>query len=212
MGATSFDQAITDVTGRSVERRPQMSGKTDPQIVREYLEILEIGEDEVTVSRILGRLESTLAELASRMRETGHATPGSAAILERMAQDPTVLSSVLTGNIAPNAVVKLAAFGLDRWLDLEVGAYGSDDADRLRLVPIAMRRAEEGRGARLRPDQVWVIGDTPRDLACARAAGVRCLLVGTGKTPTDELLTLGADAVLDDLTDTDTVAKVLTGP
>ncbi|MCL2394209.1 MAG: HAD hydrolase-like protein, partial [Acidimicrobiaceae bacterium] len=79
------------------------------------------------------------------------------------------------------------------------------------LVPIAMRRAAELRDARCRPDQVWVIGDTPRDLACARAAGARCLLVGTGKTPADQLATLGADAVLDDLSDTDTVAKILTG-
>ena len=49
--------------------------------------------------------------------------------------------SLLTGNIAPNAVVKVSAFGLQRWLDLEIGAYGSDDADRLRLVPVALERA-----------------------------------------------------------------------
>jgi phosphoglycolate phosphatase-like HAD superfamily hydrolase len=61
------------------------------------------------------------------------------------------------------------------------------------------------------PDQVWVIGDTPRDLACAQAAGVHCLLVGTGKMTAEELATLGADVVLDDLSDTDQVAKILTG-
>jgi phosphoglycolate phosphatase len=195
----------------AASRRPVMSGKTDPQIVREYLDILEVREEDDTVARILLRLETALGEVASRLPETGEATPGSEAILHRMADDSGVLSSVLTGNIARNAATKLAAFGLDRWLDLETGAYGSDHADRLMLVPIAMSRAAELRDARCGPEQVWVIGDTPRDLACARAAGVHCLLVGTGKMPADELATLGADAVLDDLSDTDTVAKILTG-
>jgi phosphoglycolate phosphatase len=211
LGAAAFDRAVGDVTGRPIQSRPPMSGKTDPQIVREYLVLLGLPEEDDTVAQVLRRLASALAETAHQLPHTGDATPGSEAILQRMANDPKVVSSVLTGNIAPNAVVKLAAFGLDRWLDLEVGAYGSDDADRLVLVPIAMRRAAEARAARLEPDQVWVIGDTPRDLACARAAGARCLLVGTGKMPTDELITLGADVVLDDLSDTETVAKVLTG-
>ena len=211
LSAAAFDRAVAEVTGAEVTGRPVMSGKTDPQIVREYLAILGVHEGEDTVERILLRLETTLAEFAPRLPETGEATPGAAAILRRMADDSNVLSSVLTGNIAANAATKLAAFGLDRWLDLEAGAYGSDHADRTMLVPIAMRRAAELRNARCRADQVWVIGDTPRDLACARAAGVHCMLVGTGKTPADELATLGADAVLDDLSDTEAVAKILTG-
>jgi phosphoglycolate phosphatase len=211
LAAASFDQAVGEVTGVAVKSRPLMSGKTDPQIVREYLALLDVPATGETVAEILRHLASAMAASAHRLPETGSATPGAAEILERMAADESVLSSVLTGNIAPNAVVKLAAWGLDQWLDLEVGAYGSDDADRLVLVPIAMRRAAEARGARLEPDQVWVIGDTPRDLACARAAGVHCLLVGTGKTPAEQLLSLGADVVLDDLSDTDQVAKILVG-
>ena len=56
---------------------------------------------------------------------------------------------------------------------------------------------------------VWVVGDTPRDLACARAGGARCLLVGTGGYPTEELEGIGADAVFDDLSDTARVLAVL---
>lgn len=212
LSAASFDRAVADVTGREVTGRPAMSGKTDPQIVREYLEILGVREEEDTVERILTRLVVALSEFAPHLPETGDATPGSEAILRRMAGEAGVVSSVLSGNIAPNAATKLAAFGLDRWLDLEAGAYGSDHPDRLKLVPIAMGRAADLRDAHLEPDQVWVIGDTPRDLACARAAGAHCLLVGTGKMPADQLARIGADAVLDDLSDTDTVAKILTGP
>ena len=57
-------------------------------------------------------------------------------LLQALAADGRLHLSVLTGNIAPNAVVKLAAFGLDKWLDLETGAYGSDHEDRQQLVPI----------------------------------------------------------------------------
>ncbi|MBW3575836.1 MAG: HAD hydrolase-like protein, partial [Actinobacteria bacterium] len=110
---------------------------------------------------------------------------------------------------AVNAATKLAALGLDRWLDLESGAYGSDDPDRPALVPVALRRAAERRGWTLSPEDVWVVGDTPRDLECARAGGARCALVATGHTTQDDLYGLGADAVFDDLSDVEAVVKLL---
>ncbi len=92
---------------------------------------------------------------------------------------------------------------------LEVGAFGSDHHDRTQLIPIALRRVEQQYGWRLEPDGVWVIGDTPRDLECARAGGARCLLVATGRIRMDELTGIGADAVLADLADTDAVARLV---
>jgi phosphoglycolate phosphatase-like HAD superfamily hydrolase len=117
---------------------------------------------------------------------------------------------VLTGNTQANALVKLAAFELTPWVDVEIGAFGSDDADRTALVPVALERARRLRGLALGPDDVWVVGDTPRDLACARAAGVRCALVATGHSSLDELRATDAEAVLEDLADVDGVAKLLT--
>ena len=113
-------------------------------------------------------------------------------MLARLAEDPRVVSTLLTGNIDANALVKVAAFGLDRWLDLTVGAYGSDAADRNLLVPVALRRLSARRGVELAAADAWVIGDTPRDLECARVAGARCLLVATGRYGFDELAALGA--------------------
>jgi phosphoglycolate phosphatase-like HAD superfamily hydrolase len=115
----------------------------------------------------------------------------------------------LTGNLTANAAVKVGAFGLTHLFDFEVGAYGTDHADRLELVPIALERVERFRGETYAPDEVWVIGDTPNDLACARAGGVRCLLVGTGGQ--EGLEALGADAVLADLGDVDRAVALLTG-
>jgi phosphoglycolate phosphatase-like HAD superfamily hydrolase len=213
LGAAVFDLALETVLGVRPERRVRMSGKTDPQIVREYLQQMGFEETPERVEAILRGIEAELAaaEAAGELAASGAALPGVAGVLQALAGDQRVVSTLLTGNVAPNALVKVAAFGLDHWLDLEVGAYGSDDADRNLLVPIAMGRMAAIRGVTLAPSDVWVIGDTPRDLDCARAAGTRCLLVGTGRFTAPELEPLGADVVLEDLLDVPAVIKLLTG-
>jgi phosphoglycolate phosphatase-like HAD superfamily hydrolase len=190
-----------------------MSGKTDPQIVREYLEQMEIDETPGLVDSVLRGIEGQLAAAAAdgELAAGGTACPGVPEVLEHLNSDPEVLSTLLTGNVRPNAFVKVAAFGLDRWLDLSVGAYGSDEHDRNLLVPIALSRVRAQRGHQVAAGDVWVIGDTPRDLECARSAGVRCLLVATGRYSALELDAMGADAVLDDLSNTASVVKLLTG-
>jgi phosphoglycolate phosphatase len=207
VGAAVFDTALEAVLGRPPERQIKMSGKTDPQIALEYLELMHADPD--CLPEVLAHLEKGLAAAADQLVRDGTALPGSRDLLELLHADNEVLSSVLTGNIAPNAAVKLAAFDLDRWLDLEVGAYGSDDADRRVLVPVALRRVAERHGVRLEPDDVWVVGDTPRDLECARAGGARCVLVATGRYRLEELEGLGADAVLPSLTPVQQTAALL---
>lgn len=208
IGAVVFDRALATVLGAPPSARVRMSGKTDPQIVREYLEQMGIEEHGVLES-ILAEAEAELAKLADRLSEEGTACPGVREVLKELAGLPHVVQSVLTGNLEPNAIVKLSAFGLDRYVDFSIGAFGSDDADRTRLVPVALARAAALRDLVFDPGSVWVIGDTPNDLACAQAGGVRCLLVATGRYTYDELAELGADAVFSDLTDLDAVLGVL---
>lgn len=213
VGAEVFHTAIEKVLGAEPAERISMSGKTDPQIVLEYLEEMGVVATDDVVDAILGHLATDLAVAASagEIRRRGWACPGVAELLEEVAGDNRVVSTLLTGNIYPNAIVKVAAFGLDQWLRTDMGAYGSDDRDRDRLVPIALARLAEVEGARVDPSDVWVIGDTPRDYQCATVAGARCLLVGTGRYPVEELDRIGAEAVLDDLADTASALKLLTG-
>jgi phosphoglycolate phosphatase len=213
LGAAVFDDAFERVLGVRPEVRVRMSGKTDPQIVREYLSDMSIEATPDLIETVLRHIETELAAVAAtgRLAAEGTACPGVTTILAELAARPSVLSTLVTGNVYPNAVVKVAAFGLDKWLNLSVGAYGSDDHDRTVLVPRAMSRVAEQTGWRPDPNQVWVIGDTPRDLECARAAGVRCLLVGTGRYTADSLEGIGANAVFDDLSDTTAVVHLLTG-
>ena len=211
LGAAVFDRALAAVLGRLPSERIRMSGKTDPQIVREYLELMEIGNLD-TLPAVLRRLEVELAAAAHELAETGSVCPGAEDALAALSKEEGLTQSVLTGNIAPNAVVKLAAFGLERYLDLEAGAFGSDHADRRALVPIALARQEELHGRRLSAEDVWVVGDTPNDFACAAAARAHCVLVATGRYGVAELAPLGADAVLADLRDTDAVVELLAPP
>ena len=211
-GASIFDIAIERVLGRHPgEHGVRMSGKTDPQIALEILVGSGLAEVEATehLPEVVRHLESELAGLEAEVRARGRVLPGVVDVLTTLAGDPSVHQSLVTGNLRPNAVVKLDAFDLLPLVDLETGAYGSDDADRLRLVPIALERAARLRGVDVDRARTWVVGDTPRDLACAREGGVRCLLVATGGASRDDLAACAPDALLDDLTDTAGVVAIL---
>ncbi len=209
LGAAAFDRAIEQVLGAAPPSRLLLSGKTDLQIVREYLELMGVDDPDGRLPVVVEALEAVLAAEAAVLATNGQALPGVPELLGRLASEDTVHQTLLTGNTAANAMVKVTAFDLQRWLDLETGAYGSDHADRRELVPIAVERVRRLRGLDVDPSGTWVVGDTANDLACARAGGARCLLVATGRTGLDELERLEPDAVLPDLSDTDTVARIL---
>jgi phosphoglycolate phosphatase-like HAD superfamily hydrolase len=90
-------------------------------------------------------------------------------------------------------------FGLDR--HFAFGAYGCDHADRNRLGPVALERAARHAGRSFTPEETVVIGDTPKDIDCARALGSRCVAVATGRFTVDELRNAGATRVVASLQD-----------
>jgi phosphoglycolate phosphatase-like HAD superfamily hydrolase len=188
-----------------------MGGKTDPQIVGEMLRGagVEPADVEVLVAVALAEVERLLAGWRERMRREGRVHPGVHRLLGDLAERPGVRQTLVTGNMARNAAVKVGAFGLDGFFDLPIGAYGDDSAERDLLVPISLERARRLRGETYAPDQVWVIGDTDRDLSCARTAGVRCLIVATGRGGFEAVRDLQADAVLETLDDTARVLGIL---
>ena len=199
----------------ALEHVPQvdMGGKTDPQIVRELLGGAGLSSREIdrVLPLALREAERYLAAEAGRIRDEGAVNPGVCELLQELSGMGGIRQSLLTGNIAANALLKVGVFGLQRHLDPEVGAYGTDHPERDGLVPIAIGRAKERRGETYDPDEVWVVGDTVRDLSCARAGGVRCLIVGTGHDGFDTVRTLEADAVVEDLSDTGLVLEILAG-
>ncbi len=211
IGGAVFDRALARVLGVGPPAGIVLSGKTDPQIVREYLVLMGVDDPDGRMPSVIEALEAEVAGAATLLAQMGEVLPGVRDLLARLAADGTVHQTVLTGNTMANAAVKLAAFGLDHWLDLDIGAYGSDHADRLELVPIALERARRVRGLDVDARGTWVVGDTANDLACARAGGARCLLVATGRTPFADLSALGADALRPDLADVGDVLRILLG-
>jgi phosphoglycolate phosphatase-like HAD superfamily hydrolase len=214
VGSEVINRAAAEVLGKPIAGEPVlMHGKTDPQILTEIFRAAKIAEDAIAelLPPTMAEAERLMALAEADLRRRGNVIDGVVDVLARLATLPGVRQTLLTGNLVTNAAVKLAAFDLTAYFDVEVGAYGTDHADRNELVPIALERVERLRGEHYPPTDVWVIGDTPGDLACARAAGVRCLLVATGQIPMSELTSLDADAVLADLTNTDEVVQILTG-
>ena len=211
IGRGVFDEAITDIVGRdSTGHGVSMGGKTDPQIALEIMGTMGLEEAEAVehLPSVLDALHQRTAAAVTEFRSTGGTHPGVDEVLARLAATPGVLQTVLTGNVEPNMRVKLGVFGLDRWLDLDVAATGSDSPDRRELVPVAMRRVAERRGIPFEADEVWVVGDTPRDLECAQVVGAHCALVATGRNSGD-LDGLGADVVWRDLSNADAVVSML---
>ena len=209
LAGRAFAAAVESVTGVvATGHGVSFGGKTDPQIAREILAALDLQDHADThLAGILAELEQTLAAGRDEMRATGWVLPGVRSLLDALAVPGTV-QTVLTGNTAANAACKIDAFELRRCLDLEVGAFGSDNHDRNVLVPVALGRAEERYGP-VQRSRVWVIGDTPFDARCAQAGGVRCLLVATGAAPREALDAAGADHVVDNLEDTDEIVRLL---
>jgi phosphoglycolate phosphatase len=210
VGAEAFTTAIETLWGvPAAGHGVSLAGKTDLQIGREILTVLALAEDaDDRLPRLIAETERLVAAGQERIRTKGRILPGVPELVAALAARPETVQTLLTGNTAANAASKLGAFGMADQLNLDLGAYGSDDADRNALVDIALGRIQARHGPVDRRN-VWVIGDTPLDAACARAGGVRCLLVASGFAARDALDACGADVVVDDLIDTEAILALL---
>jgi phosphoglycolate phosphatase len=205
-GRDAFADAFRAVVGRAPEaaaaRTIAMAGRTDLEIALEFLASHEVADGEDHLPAFTEALVAALAAKAAAIREHGRALPGAETALAELGRTPRVVQSLLTGNVQPNAMVKLAAFGLDGYVDFEVGGFGSDDRHRPNLVEVARAKAERKYGAGFPGPATVLVGDTPLDVAAARAGGARAVAVATGHHGPGELRAAGADAVLPDLRDT----------
>ena len=213
VGRQALEAGAAEVAGLETVPQVSMGGKTDPQIVGEILAAAGLQPDRAArlVPAALAVAERRLAQWRNRIAEEGFAQPGVRALLEALAGTDGVRQTLLTGNVEPNAFVKVDVFGLTPFFDFAVGAYGSDHADRDQLVPVALDRVARLRRDRFSPAEAWVIGDTANDLRCARAGGARCLLVGTGREGIGALDGLDPDRLVPDLADTEAVLATLLG-
>jgi phosphoglycolate phosphatase-like HAD superfamily hydrolase len=200
-------EVCSDLLGRPVTELAGTSGRTDPQILLDAL--LRAGVEETEAWLLLPKaLHMEVGRLAAKqeeLRAKGHMLPGADAALAALASTPGVVQSVLTGNVKQNAILKLATFGLDRYIDFEVGAYGSDDGNRPVLVRLAKQRASTLLNLDVDESSTVIVGDSLRDVEAGQVGGARVVAVATGRTDADVLREAGAETVLSDLADTEAV-------
>lgn len=172
----------------------RMAGKTDTQIIKEGLIMHGISVNNNLDAVINTYLMHLQKEINNNRR---HLKPGIYELLERLSLIRNVRLGLLTGNLESGARIKLQPFKLNRYF--QTGAFGSDDEDRDRLLPIAIKRFEEICLRKIDITECIVIGDTPRDVNCAKINGAKCIGVATGPYSINELVSAGADCVFQDL-------------
>lgn len=173
------------------------AGKTDMGTLCELL-----GMDEAQLGRHMPAYESSLARhMRALLPEFAPAPlPGALQTVQTLRAQPEVITGVVTGNSSATTPLKLRAAGFDpAWFP--VRACGSEAAHRNALPPLALERACANSGRRITPQQVTVVGDTPADVACARALGARAVAVTTGFSSRAELQAAQPDHLLDALPD-----------
>ena len=172
------------------------SGRTDGEIARAIL--LDAGVSAERIDELADDVRRTCCEVcATRYPDdlSAHVIDGVTDLLEWLAGREDVVVGLLTGNFECVAKLKLKRAGIGAAFASGPGAFGSDAEDRAALPAIARRRAGPAGAPHPRAATI-VIGDTPHDVACARADGVRCLAVATGGHQPAELA--GADVVVRD--------------
>lgn len=173
--AGETDPAVARATFTGSVGRPP----TKEELARLFAAYLRRLADEVATSegyRVLHGVESLLEPLS----------------------DGTMLG-IVSGAMEGAARVKLERSGLNRFFVF--GGYGSDSPDRTEVTRIAIEKASVVHGREIDRHSVLVVGDTPRDVAAAHAAGCVAVAVASGKYGVDELRAAGADHVLASLAD-----------
>lgn len=185
------------------------AGKTDLLIYREALEC-----EGITLTSLYERLpilEAAKIGVIAQMARSGKAfevCSGVRELLDAIRNSDVLVSSLLTGNLERLAEEKLKLVDLWQYFTLR-GAFGSDNEDRDCLPAIAADRICKQLGCELPAGRFVVVGDTPRDISCARHFGARVVAVASGQHTVQQLDEHRADAVIQDLSDTATVINIL---
>jgi phosphoglycolate phosphatase len=209
-GYLPFNQAIVQTFGIAGDIRTVVpDGNTDPLIVRDIFAKanVQIDINEARWRHFSANLCACYRQHVERGATTVRALPGAAELLRSMWASEEFSAGVVTGNFEVTAEVKLQAAGLAPYLSR--GAYASDSEHRPDLPAIAKLRWQQMAQRVIEPEHCVIVGDTPNDLEAARKNHMKCLLVGTGRYPVEELLYWQPDGCLADLGDTSAVLTTL---
>jgi phosphoglycolate phosphatase-like HAD superfamily hydrolase len=197
-GKAAMESALVAAFGVA-ELRDEVaySGRTDTAITRDLLRVHGI---DATPANQQTLRDAYLAQLPGSLAlKGGTVCPGVPELLAAVAGQPGVVLGLLTGNVRTGARTKLDHFGL--WDFFACGGFGDEHFDRDDVARSALASAQAHTGRDVDPADVWVIGDTPLDVSCARAIGANAVAVATGWHSLDELVGHKPDLLFGDLSD-----------
>ena len=211
-GQRAMNRAFAEVFGiPDAFKHVELAGRTDTSILGDAFERQGMTAGPSEVQKFRQRYLVCLREEVPRPGRDKRVLPGITPLLNALAPETKVFLGLLTGNYADAAEVKLGHF--DLWRYFRCGAFGEDARDRNHLVPVALGRARaRGLPHHVEPEHIVVIGDTPRDVACAHAHGARVIAVATGQYDRAALEQSGANVVFEDFSDTSAVLAALRAP
>lgn len=177
-------------------------GRTDFSIVRELLELNEVPYSEEAKDRLLKSYCDILPEMMENC--SSEVLPGVVDLLERLKDNKKYALGILTGNLKFGADIKLKSLGLESYFDF--GGYGDHAESRNMIAEKAVEDAR--RHLTTSPDSFVVIGDTPKDVECARHVKALAIAVATGYASRDSVINSKPDHFLEDLSDTEHVISL----
>lgn len=201
VGSEVFKDAFEQVTGHQIDRLADVTGRTEQVLFQETLDLYDIEDPGDYFPKFVEAQAAGYRARADEMRQRGRGLPGAREALAAFAERPDIVQTVLTGNPKPSAIAKLETFDLTRYLDLDIGAYGTDDSVRPNLVSIAQTRATNLHGHTYTPESTYIIGDTVGDVEAALQSGAQVVAMTTGKATERQLRHAGASQVFNELSE-----------
>lgn len=193
-GKHALETALTEEFQIELREAVPYSGRTDRAIIRDLFRLHAIADTPANLQRIfagyLGRLPASLNT------HRGRVLPGIAELLAGLGRQAHIALGLLTGNVRAGARAKLGHFGMADHFPF--GGFGDDHFDRDDVAREALTAVHHHLGRPIRPECIWVIGDTPLDVRCARAIGARAVAVATGLHTVADLADSQPDLVVAD--------------
>jgi phosphoglycolate phosphatase len=206
-GKAALEAALAEEFGVThVIEKLQLSGRTDRAIIADLFHLHTLDDTPANRQRLVAAYLRNLPQsLAAR---GGRVLPGITALLDQLSARDDVAVGLLTGNLRAGARVKLGHFGL--YDHFAFGGFGDHHLDRDEVAREALAEVEQRFNGRHASERIWVVGDTPLDIRCARAIGARAVAVATGWHSKEELTAHGPDLLLTDLENPDLLTARLT--
>lgn len=200
VGRKALERAFEERHGRADVCRFPLDGMTDRKIFRLGLQALGVDDSPEAIDSLIALYLQKLEEEVARADVANYRLhEGMRPAVEQALLDARFAVGLGTGNIREGARLKLSRVGI--YEHFTFGGFGCDAEDRAELIRIGAERGAAQLQAPLAECRVVVIGDTPKDVAAAKAIGAECVGVGTGSYSPRQLMDAGADAAFRDLSE-----------